>query len=326
MTGGTQRTSRRQLAWAIPALVVAVPAAVLPHLNVLAGGIVPILQALLPVAAVAMLVLAVVPLIARAWLAAGILVLGALLAGVPALTSVKAPAECAGATPLTVLSFNAKVAQGDPGELAGLIRSSEADAVALLETDEEQIDALLNGEGLSSALPYRTREVSAGGFNGSVILSAHPLSDEEEIAGSVFDQVSAVATLADGTEVRLAAVHPPPPVGQPVDWHDAVSDIDDWIRGTSDEHLVVAGDLNASFAHPAFRQLASSLRTAAEAAGPIPWPTWPEEKPVPAFTAIDHVLARGAEPTGWQSVAISGSDHRAVVGSWALCGSEATGL
>ena len=66
-------------------------------------------------------------------------------------------------------------------------------------------------------------------------------------------------------------------------------------------------------------QLAAGLATAAQAAGPVPWPTWPQEKPVPAFTAIDHVLARGAVPTGWDSAYIEGSDHRAVIANWALC-------
>lgn len=322
MAGRRRHTWRWHLAWSIPALGIAATAAVLPHLDLLAGGIVPILQAVVPLASVGMLVLVVIPLIARAWFAAGILVIGALFAGVPALTPLKASTECASATSVTVLSFNAKVAGADPRELAARIRAVDADVVTLLETDEAMIDALLNDEGLAAVLPYRTREASAGGFNGSVILSAHPLTEEEGIPGSVFDQVSAVATLPDGTEVRLAAVHPPPPVGQPRDWHDAVSEIDTWIRGTNDPHLIVAGDFNASYAHPVFRQLASPLRTAAEAAGPVPWATWPEEKPVPAFTAIDHVLARGAEPIGWESFHVSGSDHRAVVGTFSLCAED----
>ena len=310
---------RRQLAWVIAALVISALAAVLPHLDLLAGGLVPAAQALVPAGAAAMALLALVSLIARAWAAALILIAGAILAMAPALTPIRAAAECATPTPLTVASFNAKFAAADPAQLAELVRSSEADAVVLVETDETLIRALLDEPGLGAVLRYRTRTVSPGAVNGSVILSVHPLGDEEDIPGSVFDQVSAVATLADGGRVRIAAVHPPPPVGQPVDWHDGLSDIDTWIRETPDARLVVAGDFNASFAHPVFRNLAASLRSAAEAAGPIPWPTWPQDKPVPPFTAIDHVLARGATPTAWESVPIDGSDHRAVVGSWALC-------
>lgn len=314
------RLGRRRLIWILGALLVAVPLAVLPHLDVLAGGLIPIAQALLPFGALVLLVLAVIPLIARAWTAAAILVAGAVLAVLPVLTPVAASTACEASTPLTVVSFNAKFAGADPRALADLVRSSGADVVVLVETDEALIDAVLTGQGLASALPHRTRQVSPFAVNGSVILSTYPLSDEEDIPGSVFDQVSAVATLPDGSEVRLAAVHPPPPVGQPQRWYDGLAAIDQWLGQASDPRLVIAGDFNASFSHPVFRGLAAEMRTAAEAAGVIPWPTWPQEKVVPAFTAIDHVLARGAEPTGWDSAYIEGSDHRAVIANWMLCG------
>lgn len=322
---GTRRLSRRHLAWTIAALAVSIPVALLPHLDVLAGGLVPIAQALLPVGALALLALAIVPLLARAWLAAGVLALGAALAVVPALTPVSAASVCPSPAPLTVLSFNAKFAGADPEQLADLIASSGADVVMLVETSEDLIDDVLSRSGLAEALPHRTKQVSQNAYKGTVILSAYPLSAETDIPGSVFDQVSAVATLPDGTGVRVAAVHPPPPVGQPGDWHSAVTAIDEWIRATTDSRLVVAGDFNASYSHPVFRHLTSGLRMAAEAAGVIPWPTWPQEKPVPAFTAIDHVLARGAVPTGWDSAYIPGSDHRAVIAEWALCTPSVSG-
>jgi len=314
---------RRGLIWTVVALAIAVPIAVLPHLDVVGGGLVPIAQALLPVGALAVVVVAVIALVVRAWLAATVLLVGTVLAVLPVLTPVAAVRECEASTPLTVLSFNAKFAGADPSQLAGLVRSSGADVIVLLETDEALIDAVLNEQGLASSLPHRTRQVSPYAVNGSVILSAFPLSKERDIPGSVFDQVTAVATLPDGSEVRLAAVHPPPPVGQPQRWYDGVAAIGQWIEDAADPRLVVAGDFNASFSHPVFRSLATDVRTAAEAAGVIPWPTWPEEKVVPAFTAIDHVLARGAVPTSWDSADIEGSDHRAVIATWMLCDNAA---
>lgn len=301
------------------ALPIAGLAVVLPHVDMLAGGLIPVAQALVPVGAVALVVLAAVSLFFRAWAAAAILVIGGVLAGLPALTPLRAGSECAPEATATVVAFNAKFAGADPALLAERIAEADADIVALVETDEAHIAAVLGERGLAAALPHRTRETTEGGVRGSVILSAFPLQDEQDIDGSVFDQVSAVATLPGGDEVRVAAVHPPPPVGQPVDWRTALGELDRWIRQTPDERLIVAGDLNASYAHPGFRQLATPLRSAAEAAGPIPWPTWPQERPVPAFTAIDHVLARGAVPTGWDSFSIPGSDHRGVIGSWAFC-------
>lgn len=314
-----RRLSRRHPAWTIAALALVIPAVVLPHLDLVAGGLVPIAQALLPVGALVLLGLAIVPLIARAWLAAAILALGAVLAVVPVLTPVAAASACESSTPLTVLSFNAKFAGADPEQLADLITSSGAEVVAMVETSDDLIDEVLSRSGLAQSLPHRTKQVSPNAYEGSVILSAYPLSSEQDIPGSVFDQVSALATLPDGSEVRVAAVHPPPPVGQPGSWYAAVNAIDQWIRSTTDARLVVAGDFNSSFSHPVFRHLTSGLRTAAEAAGPLPWPTWPQEKPMPVFTAIDHVLARGAVPTGWDSAYVPGSDHRAVIAHWSLC-------
>ncbi|WJL96535.1 endonuclease/exonuclease/phosphatase family protein [Microbacterium sp. ET2] len=317
----TARRRRSRLIWTVVALLIAGAAVALPHVDVLAGGFIPVAQALVPVGAVALVVLAVVPLFFRASAAAVILVIGGVLAGLPALTPLRTGSDCAADSTVTVIAFNAKFAGADPARLAARIAEADADIVALVETDEAHIAAVLNERGLAEALPHRTRETSEGGVRGSVILSAFPLHDEQDISGSVFDQVTAVATLPGGEEVQVAAVHPPPPVGQPVDWRTAIGDLDRWIRDTPDELLIVAGDLNASYAHPGFRQLASPLRSAAEAAGPIPWPTWPQERPVPAFTAIDHVLARGAVPTGWASFSIPGSDHRGVIGSWGICSS-----
>ncbi|WP_322411312.1 endonuclease/exonuclease/phosphatase family protein [Microbacterium invictum] len=317
---GRARRRRSRWVWAGVALAVAVVAVALPHLDTQAGGVIPAAQALVPLGAVGLVVLAVVPLFFRAWAAAAILVVGAVMAGLPTLTPLRAAAECATTTTVTVVTFNAKFAGADPALLAERIDEAGADIVALVETDETHIDAVLSERGLAAALPYRTRETSEGGVNGSVILSAFPLRDGEDIEGSVFDQVTAVAALPDGEEFRVAAVHPPPPIGQPADWRAGLGALEQWIREAPDERLIVAGDLNASYAHPAFRHLASTLRTAAEAAGPIPWPTWPEERPVPAFTAIDHVLARGAVPMAWDSFSVPGSDHRGVVGEWSLCG------
>jgi endonuclease/exonuclease/phosphatase (EEP) superfamily protein YafD len=316
-----RRRSRWRVVWTVAAAVVVAGAVLLPHLDIAVGGVIPAAQALVPVGAAALIVLAVVSAAARTWIAAAILTVGAVLAALPTLTPLRATADCTVEATLTAVSFNAKFADADTAVLAERVRAARADVVVLVETDEAMIDALLEGEGLAAWFPHRTRTVTAGGVNGSVILSAHPLSDEADIPGSVFDQVTAVALLPGGTQVRVAALHPPPPVGQPLDWRAGLQAIDRWIEATPDAPLVVAGDFNASYAHPAFRHLSATLRSAAEAAGPIPWPTWPEERPVPAFTAIDHILARGAVPTSWDAFAVPGSDHRAVVGTFGLCAS-----
>ncbi len=318
---GTRRRTRRQvIVWTAIALVISLVAAALPYLEIPGVAAIPVAQALVPLGAVFLLVLAVISMVVRLWMAALILMIGAAVGGVPTLTPVDTSQACGAGTPLTVLSFNAKLSGADPIALADLMRATEPDAVALVEVDETLIDAVRGEPDLADALPHRTREVTAGQASGSVILSAFPLSSEEDVPGSEFDQVSAIATVPGAGEVRLAAVHPPPPVWQPNGWLSGLDDIAAWVNQTPDDTLLIAGDFNASFAHPALRRLSSGLRTGAEAAGPIPWPTWPEEKLVPAFTAIDHTFARGAEPMAWESFPVAGSDHRAVATEWVLCG------
>lgn len=315
-----RRPRRWALVWTIAAVIVSVGAAVLPHLEIRGVAAIPIAQALVPLGALVLLVVALTSLVLRIWAAAVVLLVAAVISGAPALTPVAAGQQCESVGSMTVVSFNAKLAGAAPAALSELIRTTNTDAVILLETDETLIRAVLSEGGLAEALPYRTREVSEGPASGSVILSAYPLSQEENVPGSEFDQVSAVATVAGAGDVRLAAVHPPPPVWQPNGWRNGIDDVGAWVRQTSDDRLIVAGDFNASFAHPALRRFASGLRTAAEAAGPLPWPTWPEEKPVPAFTAIDHIFGRGAIPSSWDSSPVAGSDHRAVIATWHLCG------
>lgn len=315
-----RRTRRQVILWTSIAVAISSCAAALPYLEIRGVAAIPVAQALVPLGALVLLLLALTSLTFRVWAAALVFIIGAVIGGAPALTPVQVGEACETVTRMTVLSFNAKLAGADPAALAGLIRTTEPDAVMLLETGETLIDALLNEHELADVLPYRTREVTPGPASGSVVLSAYPLSLEENIPGSEFDQVSAVATLPGAGTVRLAAVHPPPPVWQPNGWLSGLDDITTWVHQTGDDRLIVAGDFNASFAHPALRRLASGLRSAAEAAGPVPWPTWPAGKPVPAFTAIDHIFARGATPTHWDSFTVEGSDHRAVIATWHLCG------
>lgn len=322
-TARVRPRSHRRLVWTTFAIAVSAVAAVLPHLEISGIAAIPVAQALVPVGAVGLLILAGVSLVLRSWTAAAAFVLGAVISVIPALTPLHAGAECEVDRTATILSFNAKFADADPAALSDLIRATEPMAVILLETSEPLIEAILFEHNLADALPHRTREVSPGRASGSVILSAYPLSREENVPGSEFDQVSAVATVPGAGDVRIAAVHPPPPVWQPNGWRDGLDDIAAWVRDAPDETLIVAGDFNASFAHPALRRLASGLRSGAEAAGPVPWPTWPEGKVIPAFTAIDHIFARGAAPLAWSTVAIAGSDHRAVVAEWGMCTGQA---
>lgn len=173
-----RRTRRQVVIWTAVAATISLCTAALPFLEVRGVAAIPVAQALVPLGVIALALLALTAAFLRLWAAALVLVLGAVIGGVPTLTPVRTAQACEISAPLTVMSFNTKLADADPAALSELIRTSESDAVILLEADERLIDELLTAHGLVDVLPYRTREVSAGQASGSVILSAYPLSLE----------------------------------------------------------------------------------------------------------------------------------------------------
>jgi endonuclease/exonuclease/phosphatase (EEP) superfamily protein YafD len=80
----------------------------------------------------------------------------------------------------------------------------------------------------------------------------------------------------------------------------------------------MAGDFNATAAHPAFRRFGDvGLRDAHREVGAGPVTTWPRFAfpglaQLDGWFHIDHVLARGLAATDAGVVRIPGSDHDAV--------------
>lgn len=302
----------------VAAGILAVCLATGPHLDFLGNGLVPIAQALLPLTCLVGLVLAGVLMIwRRTRIPATILLMGVVVGAIPLLVPHSATAAPT-ADDLTVLSLNAEVGNANVSQLATLVRTEDVDVVVLVETDEDLINALLATE-VGAQLQYRSGAVTPGGTSGSAILSRFDLKEEPGIAvppGVVaFDQP--VVTLQHPTlgSVRVAGVHPFPPLGGGTNWHGGLQAISAWQANHTDIPLVLAGDFNASYAHPSFRRIASSFADTATAGGIFPVSTWPAYGAVPPFTAIDHVLVRGLAPTAWERIAIDGTDHFGILAS-----------
>ncbi|NUL47307.1 endonuclease/exonuclease/phosphatase family protein [Cellulosimicrobium funkei] len=256
---------------------------------------------------------------------------------------------------LTVLSLNAEYGGVDPAALATSLRGERAggahsddsatgagetgraggvDVLVLVEADEGLITALRE-QGALDGLPYRTEaipdEPQGGTAGGAVILSAHPLRSEGVLPRFAthrhFEQPVAVVEHPELGAVRVVGIHPVPPIGEDFvpSWNDTLRGLDDWQAAHADLPLILAGDFNASHAHPQFRALADGFMPAAAAAGPFPGPTWPVGSWVPPFTAIDHVLLRGLVPRDYERLDFPGTDHRGilttVVGEWVAEGS-----
>lgn len=83
--------------------------------------------------------------------------------------------------------------------------------------------------------------------------------------------------------------------------------------------LVMAGDFNATAAHPQFRALAAGLVEASPRFGPWAGATWPADMDLPAFAGIDHVLVRGLAVLDSERFSVPGTDHHGIVAHLASC-------
>ena len=149
---------------------------------------------------------------------------------------------------------------------------------------------------------------------------------------SVTDQIGSdtmsmpVALLHLDEGICIVGIHAPPPL--PVDSTGMKPYLDylamyisagriakDWMVCRKGDHVLLMGDLNAvPYSNPYRRLLDMGLVDVRRKSG-VWGATWPMEgfySPIPVFR-LDHVMVgNGVQVTGWETVSISNSDHRAL--------------
>lgn len=284
-----------------------VAAAVLGGLRwVDAGGVLPALQS-----GVALVGLSLPALVLRAWW----LAMATVLLGVPwialALPWWTADAELArpADTDMVVLVSNLQYGEADLRAVEQLVVEQQVEALVLLEVTPEVV-AALTGSTIVERLPHRSGEprYDAGG---TLVLTADPHRQVPAPAPMSFGQV-AVRIDGEAGDWTLLGAHPVPPLDTGR-WRRELATIGQWVdsRG-SNEPLVVAGDLNASRAHPAYRQAVDGMQDAHEVVGAGWVRTWPVESVIPAYVQLDHVLTQGFGVVAAGSAPVTGTDHAAV--------------
>jgi endonuclease/exonuclease/phosphatase (EEP) superfamily protein YafD len=250
--------------------------------------------------------------------AAALIAGGYLVVMLPLLWSPNGSRPAPDATHITVVAANVLYSNDHYDGIAATLTEVDADVVALAEVTPEIADALL-ARAVARQYPYRV--VRAGdAASGLMLWSRYPLLD----IGEVDVAWRSVAATIDGPDGRLRVVllHPPPPVFNFEAWRSDLRALDD-IATSSSLPLVVLGDLNASYFHPAFRSALSDagLRDALRDSGDAMRFTWPTDEFLPAFVTLDHVLVndRLAVVDGGV-VDVPGSDHRAVIATVAVSG------
>ncbi len=279
------------------------------------------LQAVVPVTGAGIVVVTLMALVGRFW---RLLVVGVAVSAVAGGLAVAAldPGRAAaspGAQPVTVLSSNMEFGGADAGQLVAAVRERHADVVVLVELTPAAVSRL-EAAGLRAELPYAVGRPEAGS-TGAMVWSRWPLMLVDEgrgTDGSLFwEPVAEVRSPAGG--FRVKAIHTRQPIVSASGWRTDLRVIGDWQRSQpTTEPLVLAGDFNASQAHPAFRLMADGLVDAHRSAG-LGWVrTWPQGRRVPPFVQLDHVMGRGFDVLDAGVVEVAGTDHAAVWARLAL--------
>ncbi len=279
------------------------------------------LQAVLPVTGVAIVGVTLLALVARCW---RVLFFGLAVSAVVAVLAVgalvpSAVGRVAAGRQVTVLSSNMEFGGADAGQLVAAVRERTVDVVVLVELTPAAVERLRTA-GLDAELPYAVGRAEPG-TTGAMIRSRWPVTLLDEgvgTGGSLFREPFARVESPAGA-FRVKAVHTRQPIVSAGGWRQDLQKIGDWQRAQpTTEPLVVAGDFNASQAHPAYRLMADGLVDAHRAAGEGWVRTWPQGRRVPPFVQLDHVLERGLAVVDAGTVGVSGSDHAAVWAQLAL--------
>jgi endonuclease/exonuclease/phosphatase (EEP) superfamily protein YafD len=279
-----------------------------------------VLQTAAPFVAIGLLLLAVATVALRRWwmlLPVGIALTVAATQVAPAFVSHASPDAT---RDLTVMSANLRVGRAQPTQLMDAVRFHAVDVLVLTEVTPAALRGLTR-EGADSYFPRRVGEAQADGYAGTMVLSRYPLREvAADLGGSPNRQPEVVVTV-DGVDLRVQTAHPAAPIpGQTEQWRDGLRALQAWKeRQRGQGPILLVGDFNSSSAHPGFRAVADGLDDAQRTTGSGWVRTWPYAgSRLPPFVQLDHVLSRGLTVIDSGQVAMNGTDHAAVWGSYAL--------
>jgi len=225
---------------------------------------------------------------------------------------------------LRVASVNLRYGQAEPAAVAELARR-DADVLAVQELTPQLAQWL--DEALGEDFPYREVRPREGPA-GVGLWSRHPLTDPHDYDQFWLGLLTArLQVPGTGAPTTVATTHMSAPWPDPFDgWRADMTEMANTLRGIATQApgpVIVAGDFNATTDMREFRRLLDAgYRDAAEQAGAGLTRTHPADLAVPPVFAVDHILVRDATATTVRTVAVDGSDHRALVAEVRIAGSN----
>jgi endonuclease/exonuclease/phosphatase (EEP) superfamily protein YafD len=236
--------------------------------------------------------------------------LAALLLATPMVFPPGQPDTRADAVGLSAAAVNLLYSNAQVDAVADDLIELDADVVVFSEYTPEH-RATLAAHPVASRYPHKVDRDSlfAGGM---AMWSKYPVVENERI-DTVNGAIDASLEGPDGP-IRVFAVHPPTPILDHESWKHELRLIAESADDAVNPTLVI-GDFNATYWHPAFRDLLRRGLTDAHMANGRGWSTsWPTDQFFPPFVRLDHALTgNGLVSTDVDDFRLPGSDHTAFV-------------
>ncbi|MBO1767999.1 endonuclease/exonuclease/phosphatase family protein [Allobranchiibius sp. GilTou38] len=211
-----------------------------------------------------------------------------------------------------IMTSNMEFGQASAAPIMAAVRAHHVDTLVLEEVTPDALERL-DAAGLRNLLPHRVGRTRTD-FRGTVIASAHPLTEESSFVpyDGAGMPVARVQTPEGAYLLRGVHTYAPLP-NLTTRWRAGLDEVRGWrARQPTDMPLVIAGDFNASTAMPAFRRAIAGMTDAQRATGSGWVRTWPNGRSFPPFIALDHILVRDFDVVASGRVTVADTDHRAV--------------
>lgn len=280
------------------------------------------LLAFTPIAAATAIVPVAVAAFAREWAALAVAAVALVALAVAVLPrAFGGPTEADGGevAELRVLAANMKLGKAEPEPLVDLVRDLDVDVLSVEELTPK-LAATLDEAGLRALLPDRVLSTEDGAGGGGLYARGGLGPGEVGAIAGGFPLIRERLALPAAAPLELIGVHTTPPVSdQTADWEAGLAAVPPPV----DSQLRIAlGDFNATLDHAPFRELLDrGYADAGSTLGAGLTGTWPANRRMPPFAAIDHVLVD--ERIGIRDYSVEdlpGSDHRAVFATLSIPG------
>ncbi|MEL6892657.1 MAG: endonuclease/exonuclease/phosphatase family protein [Actinomycetota bacterium] len=268
-------------------------------------------QSLTPYGVVLLVPVLVAALVRRWWTVGTVgaaIGIGGVVLATPLVFPSSAPSPVQDATTVDIAVVNLLYENDRSDEVGDTLLALDPDVIVFTEYSAEHQERLLAHD-LAGALPHRV-DREGFGASGTAVWSQHPLTDQPTPDMVNFDVD--IEILGPNGPFRVWAVHPPTPFHE--GWQRDLRTIARRAPQV-DGPLVVAGDFNASYWHPVFRDVLRAGLTDAHIVNDRGWTTsWPLGRRIPPFVRLDHALTNDLlTPVAVHDFTVPGSDHRGLV-------------